>query len=166
MPSAFAMLALSAPAVAQGTPPSESISGFERVPPSGLYNVINHAARSCLAAPGNTSAATTYQCIDSYTDQYWYLEPAEDGYYRLRNADKNECLAMPWGGQGEHGTTYRCINSYHDQNWKIEKIDGDSYRLLNRKHDLCLSGGASGYVTQELCVHDHWNQWWDFKLRD
>ncbi|RFS86883.1 hypothetical protein D0T12_00985 [Actinomadura spongiicola] len=161
--SLFLTCALGAGLVALNAAPASAAP--QAAPEPGVYNLLNEErGLQCLAGRSNNTV-TIFNCIDSYTDQYWRLEPLPlAGYFRFRNVHTGKCLAMSGWGNGDRASGYECIDSYNDQWWKPEPtLASNAYQLRNHKTGKCLvAREKNGRATQYDCVLNYKDQWWNF----
>jgi hypothetical protein len=142
------------------------------------YNLKNdYRDLACLAGRSGGSAnlqVTTSQCVDSYTDQYWQLEPAPGtalGYYTLKNRISGLCLGMPPGAtrNGDQARMGNCSPDTHNPfaYWALDATSlGDTFMLRHYLSQKCLvSLHTNGRATQFTCTPDYHDQWWHFVQR-
>jgi Ricin-type beta-trefoil lectin domain len=103
--------------------------------------VAGHTSNKCLDVSGssteNRSAVIQWQCHGG-DNQFWNVEPADDGYWRMVARHSGKCLDVS-GESTEDGAAvvqWQC-HSGANQQWRIEPA-GNGYRLVARHSGKCL----------------------------
>ncbi|GAA0445057.1 RICIN domain-containing protein [Streptomyces stramineus] len=139
--------------------------------PSGTqaYGWVRNAnSAHCLAVPGgsteNGAGLIQWGC-GSWKDHYWQFEHAFNsggrGYYRVRNLNSGQCLAVP-GASKTEGTQviqWPC-GTWADHYWGIDYTSGGK-RLVNWNSGQCLAIPGASRAQGEKAIQWPCGTWAD-----
>lgn len=116
--------------------------------------IRNRVSGLCLGVRGVDkhepgAGVEVYLCrpggADKGLDNRWTFEPADEGYFRIRNQVSNLCLGVRGFDKHDPGTdveVYYCdpvaTDARRDALWKIEHAFAQYDYIKNRVSDLCL----------------------------
>jgi hypothetical protein len=150
------------------TTPALADASTQAVPDPGIYNLRNDFRNlQCLAGRTNDVVSIS-ACVDSFTDQYWSLEPLQvPGNYRLRNRIDSRCLGMPDTHDSAEARMANCADNFDDQWWQLLPTSlSDAFMLRNARSHRCLvARSTNGRATQSNCNGGFHDQWWHFFRR-
>lgn len=141
------------------------------------YGWIRNAnSAHCLAVPGgsmeNGKGLIQWGC-DVWRDQQWQFEYAFSSgaisYYRVRNQNSGQCLAVPGADTtaGRQVVQWPC-STLPDHYWGVE-YTANGKRLVNWNSGQCLAvpGGSTGQGTQVVqwpCSSTLPDHYWNFTV--
>ncbi|MFF4160664.1 RICIN domain-containing protein [Streptomyces sp. NPDC001678] len=141
-----------------------------------IYSWVRNAnSGQCLAVPGgsteNGKGLIQWGC-GTWNDHYWYFERAFSSgdlvYYRVRNLNSGQCLAVP-GASTTAGTQviqWPC-STWPDHYWGIEYTSRGA-RLVNWNSKQCLAIPGASTAQGEKVIQWPCGTWpdhyWNFTL--
>ncbi|MEV6824960.1 RICIN domain-containing protein [Amycolatopsis sp. NPDC051102] len=131
---------------------------------AGVYaKLINKNSEKCMNIPGGSTeegvGVTQFTCGD-WEDHKWTFDQVSGGWYWIRNAHSNLCLAIESGSRGEQLVQLPCT-AIQWRLWRFEIAPDGRFQLINQFTGMCIGVAGGSEVDNAAVIQWPCGDWAD-----